>query len=112
MKLPIIISENGDLSFYEKVEEAELYLEATDVKNNEYRAYDASGKLLSLEIETRGEPPLDFVVVCENENSAEDVKKLREILRKFLFHLNISTSEASSLQGIIKKCIDRVGYTS
>jgi hypothetical protein len=48
MQTPIIIEENGDFEFYDSVEAAEAYLEAVDVKNNEYVGYDSKGYLLKL----------------------------------------------------------------
>ncbi len=36
MKVPIIVNENGDLSIYESVAEAALWMEAIDVINDEY----------------------------------------------------------------------------
>ncbi len=46
MKLPIIINENGDISFYDSLEKAELDIEPPDVKNNIYVIYDSEGLLL------------------------------------------------------------------
>jgi hypothetical protein len=47
MKLPIIIYENGDLQFYESLEKAQLDIEPTDVRNNQYIIYDSGGSLLN-----------------------------------------------------------------
>lgn len=44
-----IISENGDLHFYERKEDAEAYMEPIDVENGEYVGYDAEGRLLKIE---------------------------------------------------------------
>lgn len=46
MKTPIIINANGDIYFYDSLEKAELDIEPTDVKNNEYIIYDSEGLLL------------------------------------------------------------------
>lgn len=43
MKPPIIVSENGDISIYDTLEEAILGLEAIDVRNNEYEFFDSEG---------------------------------------------------------------------
>ena len=48
MKPPIIIDEHGDVEVYNSVEEAAMNLEAIDVENNEYIAYDSEGRLLRL----------------------------------------------------------------
>ena len=50
MKLPIIISEHGDLSLYDSLEAAQCDVEAIDVRNNEYIAFDSEGRLLKLDL--------------------------------------------------------------
>ena len=40
MKPPIIVSEHGDLAFYDCVDDAELELEPIDVENDEYVVFD------------------------------------------------------------------------
>jgi hypothetical protein len=50
MQLPIIVSEHGDLMVFRNEQELSSYLEPIDVKNGEYRAYDAKGRLLSLDV--------------------------------------------------------------
>ncbi|QEY26666.1 hypothetical protein [Neisseria zalophi] len=46
MKVPIIINDNGDISFFANVSDAESYLEPDDIDS--YEAFDASGRLLKL----------------------------------------------------------------
>ncbi|MBO9523632.1 MAG: hypothetical protein J7518_19035 [Nocardioidaceae bacterium] len=48
--LPVVVDDHGALEFYESVERAESYLEAVDVANEEYRAYDAAGHMLLLKV--------------------------------------------------------------
>lgn len=48
MNLPIIISENGDVDVFNSVEAVEMTLEAIDVNQNAYQAYDSKGNLLKL----------------------------------------------------------------
>lgn len=50
MKLPIILSENGDIMMFSSKEEACSYLEPIDIRNDEYLAYDAEGTPLNLGI--------------------------------------------------------------
>ena len=111
MNLPIIINDSGDVSFFQTVENAELYLEAIDVKNNEYVAYDANGNLLNLDLETRGKPPIDYVVIRNHKKSTVNASTLRDLLISSLSQLNVSITEEISLESIIKKYIDIVGYT-
>lgn len=58
IKTPIIVVDRrgDDLSVYNSNEDAESHLEAVDVKNNEYRAYDSQGQLLALEIFIKKKP--------------------------------------------------------
>lgn len=50
---PIIIDEHGDLDVFRDVAAAESSLEAIDVRNGEYEAFDASGQRLSLTVERK-----------------------------------------------------------
>lgn len=112
MKLPIIISEHGDVSVFNTIEAAEQYLEAIDVKNNEYIAYDANGKLLNLKIVLKGKQQIEHVQVCENNNDMEEPETLRTILLNLLLQFGVPIPEESPLDKIIEKTIDRIGYTS
>ena len=48
MEMPLIFDENGDVSLYWSLKDAQRNIEAIDVKNDEYVGYDAIGRLLSL----------------------------------------------------------------
>ncbi len=48
MKMPIMVNENGDVSTYASVEEAEKNMEAIDVENGEYVVTDGDGRQLTL----------------------------------------------------------------
>lgn len=50
MKMPLIFDEHGDVSVYWSLKEARASIEGIDVKNNEYVAYDSTGRRLSLEV--------------------------------------------------------------
>lgn len=52
MKTPITIDENGDISIFATVEEAEHYMEPIDVEHGEYKVFDADGRQLLVEIYT------------------------------------------------------------
>ena len=54
MKMPLIFDENGDISLYWSVQDAQRGIEVIDVKNGEYVAYDAAGRLLSLDTSNLG----------------------------------------------------------
>ena len=50
MKTPISINENGDVSTFASVEEAETYMEPVDVERGEYIVMDADGRRLTVEV--------------------------------------------------------------
>ena len=50
MKTPISINENGDVSTFASVEEAETYMEPVDVERGEYIVIDADGRRLTVEV--------------------------------------------------------------
>ena len=51
MKLPIIISEEFDISIHSSLEHAKNFLEPFDVQNRIFAVYDSEGLLLELTIE-------------------------------------------------------------
>ena len=52
MKTPISVNENGDISVFATVEEAEVYMEPIDVERGEYIVTDAESRQLTLSIVT------------------------------------------------------------
>lgn len=58
MQPPLVLSENGDVLLFASREEAEAYLEPIDVQNQEYRGYDAAGRLLAFQVTTEEVPIL------------------------------------------------------
>lgn len=50
MKTPIFIHENGDISSFASVEEAESYMEPIDVEHGEYVVTDSDGHVLSVSV--------------------------------------------------------------
>ncbi len=94
MKPPIIIvdREGVDLSIHDSLEEAQNQLEAIDVRNREYVAYDAAGRLLTIDIVTEktrtlsGLVPADFasVRISDGEAAPTHHVELRKALIAFL----------------------------
>lgn len=50
MKTPITVDENGDISVFATVDDAEVYMEPIDVERGEYIVTDAEGRQLTLSI--------------------------------------------------------------
>jgi hypothetical protein len=95
MKFPIIIDDHGDVSIYDSVEAAQLDLEAVDVKNHQFKAYDGDGQLLALEVVSkRFGSELVRVTDPERMNLTRDV--LRDVLENYLVNCECVSSEQLS----------------
>lgn len=119
--IPIIVDEHGDMSFFESVEHAERKLEAIDVRNEEYVAYDSEGRLLRVTIE-RGEAPIffgldkttvDYVVIESAEDEPSHAPQLRAALVDFLERIGVSLDdpESLSLQELVSKGAAHANFT-
>ena len=94
MKLPLIVCDTpgDDLSIHDSIEEAEIFLEAIDVRNNEYVAFDAQGNVLILEIEKVRQPTffglfhndIEMVRIREAEPVANKEDELRQRLIDYI----------------------------
>lgn len=95
MNEPIIIIEmKSDVSVFNSVEDVEIALEAIDVNQNAYQAYDSKGNLLKLSTQwgktiyrlwfIKLSFPLEKVYVNELEPVQNHADELREILISYL----------------------------
>jgi hypothetical protein len=122
MRLPIIINEGGDLSVFRTVEQAERALEAIDVKNKEYVAYDADGRslILSVMVEERtgciGLFPsrIEMVRLVDNPIAQVDEVAFRALLIQFLNRVEVSMDgiESDDLSSLLNALLGKVGYSS
>lgn len=80
MKAPIIVDENGSVDAFQTVESAERYLEAIDIKNEEYQIYDSEGRLLKGEFSDLWGPVTLRAVEDEPSHQAELIEALRQSL--------------------------------
>ena len=99
MKPPIIVDDHGDLSFYSSRAAAERYLEATDVKNEEYQAYDSSGRVLALT--TVREGSIDRVKI--ETTSQVKPNELRNRLASFFNNLSENVDDYENLQKLVER---------
>lgn len=81
MKPPIIVNESGDADIFDSVEQAEGYLEAVDVNDGRYEAYDSEGRKLLLTATS------DAVKIQEGEVEPTHADELRTILINFLVNM-------------------------
>jgi hypothetical protein len=124
VKPPIIIDEQGDISIYRTIVDAELALEAIDVKAERYKAYDSVG--LSLQLAILNEPkkamfglfdinteivriqPRNESLLCDTELAT----KLREFLRRTeLPETERKSIDNLQLDELIVLYVKELGYT-
>ncbi len=123
MKVPIIVNDAGDLSFFRSVESLERYIEPTDVREGNGAVYDSEGRRLSLATRRERRPVLfglfrvpseRTVLECE-ECEPGHAEVLRTLLAEFLRDRNMAhTSFADSvpLGHLLELAISTVGFTN
>ncbi len=95
MNLPILIIEMGsDVSVFYSIEAVEMTLEAIDVNDNAYQAYDSKGNLLKLSTQwgktiyrlwfIKLTFPVEKVYISELHPVQNHANELREILIDYL----------------------------
>lgn len=109
ISLPIVVVDNSgvDISIYPSIEDAELHLEPIDVKNGEYRAYDAAGRVLALGVVKKRirrswglvNMGVEQVLVRQAEEKPTHCEELRAALIAFLDSVGIGV-ESSHPEGI------------
>jgi hypothetical protein len=112
MKSPIVIDEFGDISFYASPEDVCLDLEAVDIINGRYVAYDAEGRLINISVKRNqnnrymfGLIPLltdeVYIVGCEKEPN-HSIELREKILSFFnMIYTNDAINKDISLGGLI-----------
>lgn len=97
MKPPIITNENGDVSFFESVQDATRCLEPIDVANDEYEIFDAEGFVLK----AMATKPIITILEKEPRECRKD--HLVNILRSFYSNIVLETKwiEDASLEQLV-----------
>ena len=118
---PIVVGAKSEVLIFRSVESAAAWLEAIDVRNNEYRvAYDGEGRRLELGIKAVERRSLfdllrtriDLVVIRSLENEADHAAELAGLLRAHLPSEAYAESSADSVKALLKAAVDRLGYTA
>jgi hypothetical protein len=92
----VIDKSGGDIAVYMSLADAERHLEAIDVQNNEYEAFDAEGRLLRLTTEQ------ERVRIAPSENEPNHADELRQKLLAFLRAAKApSVNSGSSLSQLV-----------
>ncbi len=79
MELPLIVDNRGDTLIFRSAAGLEDYLEAQDVLDNQFIAYDSQGCLLTLSVNSRG-----AVVVSVGVENPTHADTLKQLLIKYL----------------------------
>lgn len=114
MKMPIVLSENGDISIYDSLNKLESHIEPVDVLNSEFEIYDSAGKRLSAEVGSRRGSGLfgllggtvRFVKVFEPDNAEVQNDRLQKLLKSHLQNLNELSDSYDDLS--ISDLIERI----
>jgi len=109
MKPPIVISEHGDVTVFASVEKAAQDLEAIDVRNGEYVAYDSEGKLLNLRVCVSQSNWIrrEIIELEDAEELPAHQDELKKILSEFLIQIGCCPTEQTSLSDLIKMFSDK-----
>ena len=111
MKPPIIVNNFGDVVFFASVADAEGWLEAIDVENNEYVAYDSEGRLVTLGVVTKQKGFFSGgkrVVVERAEAEPTHALELRNTLVHFFGRVGASKDwlASAALEELVKRGIE------
>lgn len=101
MKMPLIFDENGDVSVYRSIRDVERNIEVIDVENGEYTAYDATGRLLLLDVSNSH----TINIRCAEEEPLhinEATAALQRYLNARMHHLNLENMKLSELFQVIE----------
>jgi hypothetical protein len=100
--VPIIVDEQGSAIVFESVADAEQYLEAIDVQNNEYLAYDSEGRLLRLL------PTTPQITVESAELRPSHSKEVRDLLVRLLTYTGVPEAQlqAESLKQLVTRSLE------
>jgi hypothetical protein len=117
---PVIVDDDGDLTFFASSEDAELYLEPWAVEE-EISVYDSEGRLLEIGVD-RGESSLmfglwkadvDYVVIRAVEDEPGHAPQLRSTILAFFDRLGISLEDSDELplRELVRRGVKHVGFT-
>lgn len=95
IRLPIFVSEPLDIHVFTSREYAERYLEAIDVRDGRYTAYDSSGRLLKLSVQVVNRREVVLIEAAETESTHQ--AQLRDHLIAFLSAIRFEQPQLAQL---------------
>lgn len=120
MKLPIIVSDTGNIYLFRLVQEAERYLEPPDVEDGQTIVHDCEGRRLSLEIVADVHKFLGITItgaetvrIGREESLPIYGDELKQLLIDFLVRVGAAPEsfDNAALEDVLDKAIQRCGFT-
>lgn len=94
---PIVVQNQGEVILFNSIEDAQLWMEAIDVRNNEYEVFDSTGLRLDPSVVTGR---IETVQISIHEPRSRDVDRLRGILLDFAVREGKTSRERASKMGV------------
>lgn len=104
---PIVVQNRGEVVLFDSIGEAQLWMEAIDVRNHEYEVFDSTGLRLDPSVVTGR---IETVQISIHEPHSRDVDRLQRILFDFVVREGRMSPERASkmrvddLLALIQKC--------
>lgn len=115
---PIVLAEGWDVMFFGSEDAVGRHLEAWYPEEVEYRAYDAQGRKLELFVNRETVPRRwlpdrtdERVAVRSCEREPTHAAELAELLAQWLPMVNETVPADATLEALLQRAIERVGYT-
>jgi hypothetical protein len=107
MTPPIFLDNKGDLSVFDSIELAEGYVEAIDVRNDEYVGYDSEGRLLSFRIVPGPGAYVEYVKIEDAEATPSRSAELRAKIISYLVAVGYPEKDLQnlSLREVVEKSL-------
>lgn len=108
---PIVIAEGSHLFLFRSRGDAERAVEARDVAGGAYRAWDATGRVLRLDIGDAVCIDLAAVRLSAPAASEERPDELEQVLRAYLAAIDAPPAASASLSGLLARAVAVAGYS-
>jgi len=90
---PIVVQNQGEVILFDSIEDAQLWMEAIDVRNNEYEIFDSTGLRLGPNVVSGR---IETVQISIHEPRSRDVDRLRGLLFDFVVRAGQTSRERAS----------------
>jgi hypothetical protein len=108
--MPIVaVERGGEVHVFLSVEEAESYIEPTDVEHGEYDIFDRSGAVLAATIE-KASTLLAPKTVRLADSGESDSAALEKHLRGYIARLKQEPAEGASLDQLVEQLVALAKY--